>query len=259
MIITNDNEFAHVGETIMDVSELEELSHDLIEEFIDAQIEKPYEFRSNFVENFTEEYEKLVALNNDDSDVLASLRDDAREFYEELVRKINSKFDLDIDLDVIEELDFHGVQNVAEALYEFFIVNYIKNISKYLSNMIINNRKDISDELSSKTPSTDVSTLGQIEKLGDNEFAIIMANINDTVAIARSMEITTLDFIELFNQDYFDVAVIKHCIENHVINGDFVESFTRYLSDETQDYVYDNVVSTIQQRILKFYEDTKEN
>ena len=255
MIITNDRDFSPIGETIIEVSELEELSQELIDGFIDAQIKRPYDIRSNFVENFTEEYEKLMIVQSDDDEALATLRADAREFYEDIIARIDKRYKLDIDFDVVEELDFSGVKNVCEALYEFFIVNYTKNIAKYLARITMANREEIVNELNSRTEIKDVSTIGQIEKLGDNDYAVIMANINDTLSIAKSIMVDPLDFITLYNADHFDVAVLQSCIENHVINGDFVGDFIGYIFGDAQDYIYDEVVASVQQRILKFYED----
>ena len=255
MIITNDRDFSPIGETIIEVSELEELSQELIDGFIDAQIKRPYDIRSNFVENFTEEYEKLMIVQSDDDEAIRSLRSDAREFYDDIITRIDKRYKLDIDFDIIEELDFSGIKNVCEALYEFFIVNYTKNIAKYLARVTLTNREDIVNELTSRTEIKDVSTIGQIEKLGDNEYATIMANINDTMSIAKSIEIDPLDFIALFNADHFDVAVIQSCIENHLINGDFVGNFVGYIFGDAQDYIYDEVVAAVQQRILKSYYD----
>ena len=255
MIITNDRDFSPVGETIIEVSELEELSQELIDGFIDAQIKRPYDIRSNFVENFTEEYEKLMIVQSDDDEALATLRSDAREFYEDIIARIDKRYRLDIDFDVVEELDFSGVKNVCEALYEFFIVNYTKNIAKYLARITMVNREDIVNELKSRTEIKDVSTIGQIEKLGDNDYAVIMANINDTLSIAKSIMVDPLDFIALYNADHFDVAVLQSCIENHVVNGDFVGDFIGYIFGDVQDYIYDEVVASVQQRILKFYEE----
>lgn len=250
MILSTNSDYEIKGDTIIEVSELEELSEELIDSFIDKQIEEPYDFRSNFVESFTEEYEKLVIVNDDNDEYVAELQASAKEFYLHIIQKINKRFNLGIDMEVIEDVDFNGVQNICEAIYEFFVVDYTHNVSTFLYRMIINNKDAIRDELQTNEEVQDVSTVGQIEKLGDTSYAIIMANINTAISIAKGIDIDILDFIQLYNEDEFDTSVIRMCIIENIINGDFIKSFVGDIFNGVQDYVYDTIVSNIQESIL---------
>ena len=74
MILTNDNDFETRGDTFIEVSPLEQLSRELLDEFITIQIQQPFEMKTNFVENFTEEVELLMLNNAEDEDYLEQIK-----------------------------------------------------------------------------------------------------------------------------------------------------------------------------------------
>ena len=115
MILTHDNDFEVLGDSVIEVSPLKDLSQELLDEFISIQIKEPFEMRTNFVENFTDEVDLLAINNGDDEDYVKQIRDEANEFYLTIIHKIEDQFRLDIDPDVIDALDRHGIQNVCEA------------------------------------------------------------------------------------------------------------------------------------------------
>lgn len=257
MILTHDNDFEVLGDSVIEVSPLKDLSQELLDEFISIQIKEPFEMRTNFVENFTDEVDLLAINNGDDEDYVKQIRDEANEFYLTIIHKIEDQFRLDIDPDVIDALDRHGIQNVCEALYEFFTVNYTKNVAKYLARVTLGNVDVILDELANNEKAKDVSTLALKQKVDDEVFATLLANINLVVSIAKDINIEPIDMMQYFNQDNFDVSVIRYCIEEHVINGNFRKSFLDLVFDNDQDYVYDSIVADVYQYFLQQYAELK--
>lgn len=257
MILTHDNDFEVLGDSVIEVSPLKDLSQELLDEFISIQIKEPFEMRTNFVENFTDEVDLLAINNGDDEDYVKQIRDEANEFYLTIIHKIEDQFRLDIDPDVIDALDRHGIQNVCEALYEFFTVNYTKNVAKYLARVTLGNVDVILDELANNEKAKDVSTLALKQKVDDDVFATLLANINLVVSIAKDINIEPIDMIQYFNQDNFDVSVIRYCIEEHVINGNFRKPFLDLVFDNDQDYVYDGIVADVYQYFLQQYAELK--
>ena len=257
MILTNDNDFEVLGDSVIEVSPLKDLSQELLDEFISIQIKEPFEMRTNFVENFTDEVDLLAINNGDDEDYVKQIRDEANEFYLTIIHKIEDQFRLDIDPDVIDALDRHGIQNVCEALYEFFTVNYTKNVAKYLARVTLGNVDVILDELANNEKAKDVSTMALKQKVDDEVFATLLANINLVVSIAKDINIEPIDMIQYFNQDNFDVSVIRYCIEEHVINGNFRKPFLDLIFDNDQDYVYDGIVADVYQYFLQQYAELK--
>ena len=123
MILTNDNDFETRGDTFIEVSPLEQLSRELLDEFITIQIQQPFEMKTNFVENFTEEVELLMLNNAEDEDYLEQIKTEAISFYTSVINQINDRFYLDIDEDVMAGLDFNGARNLCDGLYGFFTVD----------------------------------------------------------------------------------------------------------------------------------------
>lgn len=257
MILTHDNDFEVLGDSVIEVSPLKDLSQELLDEFISIQIKEPFEMRTNFVENFTDEVDLLAINNGDDEDYVKQIRDEANEFYLTIIHKIEDQFRLDIDPDVIDALDRHGIQNVCEALYEFFTVNYTKNVAKYLARVTLGNVDVILDELANNEKAKDVSTMALKQKIDDEVFATLLANINLVVSIAKDINIEPIDMMQYFNQDNFDVSVIRYCIEEHVINGNFRKPFLDLIFDNDQDYVYDGIVADVYQYFLQQYTELK--
>lgn len=257
MILTHDNDFEVLGDSVIEVSPLKDLSQELLDEFISIQIKEPFEMRTNFVENFTDEVDLLAINNGDDEDYVKQIRDEANEFYLTIIHKIEDQFRLDIDPDVIDALDRHGIQNVCEALYEFFTVNYTKNVAKYLARVTLGNVDVILDELANNEKAKDVSTMALKQKVDDEVFATLLANINLVVSIAKDINIEPIDMMQYFNQDNFDVSVIRYCIEEHVINGNFRKPFLDLIFDNEQDYVYDGIVADVYQYFLQQYAELK--
>ena len=257
MILTHDNDFEVLGDSVIEVSPLKDLSQELLDEFISIQIKEPFEMRTNFVENFTDEVDLLAINNGDDEDYVKQIRDEANEFYLTIIHKIEDQFRLDIDPDVIDALDRHGIQNVCEALYEFFTVNYTKNVAKYLARVTLGNVDVILDELANNEKAKDVSTMALKQKVDDDVFATLLANINLVVSIAKDINIEPIDMMQYFNQDNFDVSVIRYCIEEHVINGNFRKPFLDLIFDNDQDYVYDGIVADVYQYFLQQYAELK--
>ncbi len=257
MILTNDNDFEVLNDAVIEVSPLKDLSQELLDEFISTQIKEPFEMRTNFVENFSDEADLLAINNGDDEDYVKQIRDEANEFYITIIHKIEDQFRLDIDPDVIDALDHHGIQNVCEALYEFFTVNYTKNIAKYLARVSLGNIDVILDELNNNEKAKDVSTLALKQKVDDEVFATLLANINLVLSIAKDIDIEPIDMMQYFNQDNFDISVIRYCIEEHVINGNFRKPFLDLVFDNDQDYVYDGIVADVYQYFLQQYAEIK--
>ena len=257
IILTHDNDFELLGDSVIEVSPLKDLSQELLDEFISIQIKEPFEMRTNFVENFTDEVDLLAINNGDDEDYVKQIRDEANEFYLTIIHKIEDQFRLDIDPDVIDALDRHGIQNVCEALYEFFTVNYTKNVAKYLARVTLGNVDVILDELANNEKAKDVSTMALKQKVDDEVFATLLANINLVVSIAKDINIEPIDMMQYFNQDNFDVSVIRYCIEEHVINGNFRKPFLDLIFDNDQDYVYDGIVADVYQYFLQQYAEIK--
>ena len=252
MRLAADETLDRFDDNVVRVSTLEDLDDELIDECISEQIESPYFSRSNYLEEFKENFDEEIEEANDDGEEIARLTQIANNFYFKVIYMIEKRFDLSIDHDVVESLTNEAIRNVAEGLYEFFIVNYIDNVSKYLSSQIIWNKDSIIDVLKDETGNNVVMN-ALVAKISDKGYAYILGNINRSINIVKDTETTPEEFIDVFNIDEFGTMIVKYAISNGIICGDFVDSFLKPILGHTQDDVYDIVALNVQLAVYRDY------
>ena len=257
MIVTRDDELEQINDEIINISSLKELSHELIMDCITEQVENPFSSDANFVEQFNEQFEQLMEDNESDPDGIREVSDEATDFYQKVISMIDNKFNLEIDAGILGDLNYKGLKNVCDALYSFFIVNYGKNISKYMINVILEYNDSIVTEIVDNKKNKDVSTLGFKKKIDDKNFAVLLANINLAMKCAKSIYVDPEKFISYYNSDKFDVAVLQYTVDNMIVTGDFVSTFVKNVFGDIQDDTYDEVVADVQQGIYKKYMKSK--
>jgi hypothetical protein len=87
---------------------------------------------------------------------------------------------------------------------------------------------------------------------------MVLSNINTAIGCVKTLELEPSDFINLFNIDKFEVAVIAYAIENNIINGNFIGNFLAPIVDRIQDEIYDEVVRDVQSYLYhKFKKNEK--
>jgi hypothetical protein len=243
------------GYDIIRISPLAELSTDLITENIKSQIENPYTSRVDFLQQFAEEYEEDMHDLDEESDEFQTNNSIAREFYSNIIELIDKRFGLEIDYEKLEDLNLTGIRNIAEGLYTFFILKYQRNISKYISKMIYDHEDELVDDILKDGVDTDnVSYASWNKKLSNKRHVHILSNINRVIHEVASMDIELDDFIQYFNTEKFEVAVIKIAIENFIIQGSFVKEFTGVVfANDLQNDIYDDIVCDVQHFLYKKY------
>ena len=256
-IIADDN-LDYYDHDLIQVTPLEDLSDDLIDECLEEQIKIPGSSKSNYLEEFRESHEDQIdeASDADDNEAVGKLNGVAASFYRRTIDMIDKRFGLDIDEDMIDDMDLTTLRNISEGLYEFFVVNYINNASHYLATKIIKNRHAIYSILKEENRDDIVTKTLKI-RVKDPEFAYILANINRAIELMRSDENASPElFVWLFNEEEFGVAIVKYCVMNGIINGDFVEKFLDITFGRIQDDLYDIIALQIQQTIYQAYKAT---
>jgi hypothetical protein len=252
MRLAADETLERFDENVVRVSTLEDLDDELIDECIGEQIKDPFFSRSNYLEEFKENYDEELEDANDDPDEISRINTIASNFYYKIIYMIENKFNLEIDHDVVESLSNDALRNVAEGLYEFFIVNYVDNVSYYLSDRVISFKDNIIDTLKDgNTNNVVMSAL--VAKINDKGYAYILANINKSINIVKDMETSPEEFINVFNGEEFGTAIVKYSILNGIICGDFVNDFLRPTLGHSQDDMYDLVVLNVQQAVYRDY------
>ena len=245
------------SDDLIHVTPLQELSVELLDECIKYQIENPFSSKTNFLEEFSEVYIDDVEGYSENSDDLETTNNTANQFYLSVLKLLNDKFSLDLDEEIIGSMNVLALKNFAEGLYEFFIIKYERNIGKYIADVIIENKDDLIKKYKDMNKET-VSWVSYERKLKDPEMIPIFANISSVIKEFRTMQIEISTFIDYFNQDKFEVAVLKYAIKNNIITGDFVPKFLSPLFEqETQNDVYDDIIINVSERLFKVFRKEK--
>lgn len=256
--MNNDFDLMNDDEFIL-TSPLKDLSDELLEECIKSQIDNPFTSKVDFLEQFYEEYVNETSDLDTDTDEYRDNNTLAWNFYHKIFDLINNKFGLEANQDAIDGLNLEGIRNIAEGFYTFFILNYEKNITTYLIQYIKENQDLFIESIKQRDDfqEDNVSYASLAKKLSNPDYAILFSNINSIVNTIGTTEISPEDFIKYFNPDRFDVAIVKHCITNFIITGDFVLNFLGVLFNRVQNDAYDEIIGDIQHFFYKRFK--KEN
>ena len=250
--MNNDFDLMNDDEFIL-TSSLKDLSDELLEECIKSQIENPFTSKVDFLEQFYEEYENETSDLDKSSQEYLDNNSLAWSFYHKIFDLINDKFGLEANQDTIDGLNLDGIRNIAEGFYTFFILNYEKNITTYLIRYIKENQDLFIQSIKERDDfqEDNVTYASLAKKLSNPDYAILFSNINSIVITIGTSVVTPEDFIKYFNPDRFDVAIVKHCINNFIITGDFVLNFLGVLFNRVQNDAYDEIVGDIQHFFYK--------
>jgi hypothetical protein len=226
---------------------------DLLDESIRYQIQNPFSSKTNFLEEFNDTYADDLNIFEGNDEETQETHSIALNFYRGILNLLDKRFDLQLDKEILEDMNVDGLKNLTEGLYDFFILKYANNIGKYITDMIIEHRDDLID----KYKNTDDDTVAWVSfsrKLKEPDMVCIFANLSSVIKEFRSMDITPDDFIQCFNRDKFEVAVLEYAIMNFLILGDFVPKFLGPLYQmERQDDIYDELIVTVYERLFNKY------
>jgi hypothetical protein len=255
MNVTNDDELLQFGDDKIAVPDLEDLSDELLTLCIEEQIKNPFMSTSDYLEEFKESYKDELESAEEDIDGTNEINQMAKKFYDRVLELIDKRFGLQFDESLVYGMTRDSLQNFAEGLYEFFIVKYSSNLSRFICIQILENKDDIAKEIMDTHEGKDVTSIGYSTKIENATFATILANIHSAINIIRSLDISPKDFIDCFDEDIFSVAVVKYAIENNLITGDFVDRFIAPLFG-AKDTNSDFITVDVQQAIYKKYLST---
>lgn len=252
MLNTMDDDIELLGDDVIRISPLKELSHDLLTESIKLQIDDLFTSRTNFLIEFQDCYDKsLDGYDFDYDEIINESNEISRDFYLNVLDKIDQKFSLELDMDTISTLNLSGIRNLAEGFYEFFILKYQKNVTKFITKMLLENCDFIADGI--RLDDEDVCVYSYKNKLKTENQAILMSHLTSAIKTIIDLETDASDFIMYFNQDKFEVAIVKYAIDKGIIFGDFVRKFLELIFNDLKDNVYDEVLADIRESLFKKY------
>ena len=248
MSLFYDNDNYELSTNIELNSLLAELPFELIKQNIIDQINDPVTTHVNYIDVIIDKCSAFKEIHSEDEDLIKELNDKINEFFIFIVTKIDNKFDLGLDINSIASST--EIVNVGVVLYEYFILRYIKNISKFITKFIIKNKKSIAENYSDVTKK-DVSTLAFKKQIKNKDDLTIITNLPSIIKYIINLEIEPEYFITFSTgSDNYEASVIKDLIKDGKMVGNFVREYMS-LSINDHDYILDEIQTDIKIRIMK--------
>lgn len=229
---------------------LGDLPIDIIKENIKSQIGDPLTFSSNQAEQVYETLDEAIKefghIDEYKNDIY-ELKDDFSTF---LIEEVNTKFNLGIDLENLEDFEVH---DMARQCYDFFIVNLKEVLTTFVLNYINSNKSSISEVFDDEYKKKDVTTTNMKKLTKNKNDVIILSNIISIINYILDLEHQPEDFIELSTEPG---EYIGECIKGYVnsfkIAGNFVVNVLnelKYTHNDTIDEIASSVILDIKDNI----------
>lgn len=229
---------------------LAELPFDLIKESILEQIDDPVNTSTNYVDVILDKCALYKEEYNENEELINEMNEKLTDFFVFIMDNINNKFDLGLDINEIAT--YNNAIDIGESIYKYFILRYSKNITKFFTKYIFNNKKTICEYYTDNTvQKKDVSTLAYKKQIKNPEDLCIITNLPSIIKYIIGLDITSLEFINLSTgSDNYDAAVIKELITSGKMIGDFFNSYISLCVD-SHDYILDDLHTDIRIKIMK--------
>lgn len=258
MFVSHDQDLEELEDDIVEVSSLKDLSRELIEECIKDQINNPFYSHTDYIEQFVEAYEIDKDQTVEDYDYAVELDRTALEFFHKILILLDNKYNLDLDFQTLFEMNIDTIKDICSAIYEFFVIDYENNIATFIISIIMESKDLLVDNIIKNKIGNETLSIRYKEKINNATYLTLISNIDIIIKISKDFTYTPDQFIDLFDCDEYSVIIIKDCIDNFIINGDFVPKFIDPLYQSSKDNIYDNIILKIQQKIYSNYLDEME-
>ena len=253
MFVSLDQDLEEVEDDIIEISSLKDLSRELIEECIKDQITNPFYSSTNYIEQFMEAYELDKDQTYDDTDYNVELDQTALEFFHKVLLLLDEKFNLCLDLQTVFDLNIENIKSITSAIYEFFIIDYEENISDYIISIVLESKDLIVKDIIKNKIGNETLSIRYKERINNATYLTLISNTDIIIKMIKDFTYDISQFTTFFDMDEYNIRIINDCIENLIINGDFIPKFIEPLYSKSKDSVYDSIVLKIQQKIYNKY------
>jgi len=226
---------------------LVELPFDLIKESIIEQINDPVSSRTNYIDVILDKYEVFKLQYSEDEDIINELEEHVRSFFIFIMEAMDNKFNLGLDLNEIAGRK--DIVNIGECLYKYFVIRYVKNITRFITKFIFKNKKTFVNYYNDKNKK-DVSTLAFRKQIKNNDDLIIITCLPSIIKDIIGMEVESEDFVILSaGNGNYEASVVKELIYSSRLIGDFYKPYISMCVD-SYDYIIDELQTEIRIKIL---------
>ena len=246
-----------IDNEVIALTDVKNLSSELIEENIKSQIAKPLEARLDCVETFDEQIEESLADPDLQDDEIKAIQLERARFYNKIIALIDDKYCLECDLETIASKSTDDLGDICHAMYHFFVLKRKKNIKNMMLNYILSNSEDICNALDYLRKKKDVTTIVAKKNIDDPDISVILANLQEVLGYIKSLDIDMADMIKQLDSELFDIAIITDMMNNCTMNCNYQARYFAPLWGY-QDYNYDEILSKISHGIVKSQKKKKD-
>jgi hypothetical protein len=226
---------------------LAELPFELMKENIKDQIENPLSTNINYIDIIVEKTEILKSQFENDMDTINKINNNLRDFFSFIINKLNDKFILGL---IVDEEDDETVVKTGEVLYNFLILLYKKNVSKFLLKYILKNKKSLIDYFDKKNKKKDVTSISLKKQLKNKDDILIIANLPQVIKYILNLYIEPLDFIKYCcDEELYEGKIIKDMILSGKLLTNFIPTYLSLLDD--YESILDEISIDIKIRLIK--------
>lgn len=252
MLAELQEDYENDTDELMEISSVKDLRYELINENIKSQVEDTYDIsKVNFVDEYFNMFDEQMESNGENPERRSAIIAEAILFCTEVIELIDDKFDLGVNFDELEDKGFEDVKNLTYALYDFFVINYRKNIKKFFVKYILSHLDDIYDAFSDTKNRNDVYINSLKEKLSDERAVVILGNLKSVISYISSFEISGKELLKQFNPEKFDIYIIKEALNNLDIDDSFVTEFLYPVNGDYEDDQFTDIFLAIQSSLYK--------
>lgn len=193
-----------------------------------------------------------AAEKEEDLDRCNQIKDYMYQISIDIITIVCDKYDITIEY---EEIDGDTVTELAMALYEFFILDFIDNVARFFFRYIKNNKSSLSSELLVDNDKKDSSTVTNKKKIKDNELLAINNNLPTVINSIIEMDTDETDFIELAGESgSYTVELLSQLVGKGLMFGNFADAMLDRLSDtnlQLKDYIIIDLDSRLTKKLSK--------
>ena len=230
---------------------LAELPFNLTRENIIEQINDPLSIQVNYITTLMDKCEIVKKEFVDNSEVIKEINTNLRSIFELILREMNDKFNLGMSINESDD----DIVKIGESLYNYLILRYRKNISRFIYRFILKNKKDFIERFD-VNKKKDITSLALKKQFKNKDEVILITSLPKIIKYIMSLEIEPIDFLDTISKgEHYEATIIKDAILSGQIIGNFIPKYFYLMIDE-----YEHVMDQIQTDIrLKLINKIKNN
>ena len=196
-----------IDEVISD-QRMDEIDYEYFIDGIEYQLNNPMEHQS--LKNFLKKFENSVDSSELKDEEKSTLKE---KMYINIVNKIQEKFNFTMTTDSIS-------RKMAKYFYKFFVLDYLNNITNFISQYLIMYADTIKTDLLEEYSKNEIN-FDQNDPQGENSLFLLIINIKNVIKIISSYNLSFDEILNIMNSHQDASASVKEMINyNEEFMGD---------------------------------------